>query len=76
MEATFKIKVNEFDIALFEQIQNWIKSNDQSEITISIKSGSSNDSGLLNKSIQEISEGKSKSFSMDELKLYLESNFK
>lgn len=75
MEATFKIKVNEFDIALFERIQSWIKSNGQSEIFISIKSESATEADLLSQSIQEVSEGKTKSFSMDELKLYLESNF-
>ncbi len=79
MEATFKIQANEFDLGLFEKIQQWVKSNGNSEIIISIRDETSDSSitgfGSLNKSIQELAEGNSKTFTMEELKSYLDDNF-
>lgn len=79
MEATFKIQAGEFDLSLFEKIQQWVKSNGNSEIIISIRDETNSSSisgyGSLNKSIQELVEGKSKTFTMEELKSYLDKNF-
>lgn len=79
METTFKIAATEFDIDLFKKIVEWVKNNRESEIIISIKSeSSSNDKNYFNSlhtSIKELSEGKSKTFSMEELEAYLTDNF-
>lgn len=79
MKATFKIQAGEFDLSLFEKIQQWVKSNGNSEITISIMDETNYSSisgyGSLNQSIQELAEGKSKVFTMEELKSYLDKNF-
>lgn len=79
MEATFKITAAEFDINLFKKIEVWIKNNNRSEITINIKDEPSSDDttyfNSLKSAIEELSEGKSKTFSMQELDTYLTSNF-
>lgn len=79
MEATFKITASEFDLNLFKKIEEWVKNNKQSEITISIKNESISDNAAyfnsLKLSIEELSESKGKTFSMEELEAYLTDNF-
>jgi len=79
MEATFKITATEFDLNLFKKIEEWVKNNQQSEIIISIKnevsSGNESYFNSLKSSIEELSKGKSRTFSMEELNTYLTDNF-
>ncbi|MVN20893.1 hypothetical protein [Mucilaginibacter arboris] len=79
MEATFKITAAEFDIELFKKIEGWVKDNKQSEIIISIKKEMPSDNvtyfNSVKSAIKELSEGKSKTFSMEELNAYLTGNF-
>lgn len=79
MEATFKITASEFDLSLFKKIEEWVKTNKQSEIIISIKDENVHDNAtyfdLLKSSIKELEEGKSITFSMEELEAYLTNKF-
>lgn len=81
METIFKITATEFNIQLFKKIEDWVKNNKQSEIIISIKNESSSSSDntfyfdSLKSSVEELSNGKSKIFSMEELEAYLTHNF-
>ncbi|MEX8548951.1 MAG: hypothetical protein V5804_15240 [Mucilaginibacter sp.] len=79
MEATFKITAAEFDLSLFKKIEEWVKSNQQSEITISIKDENASENtpyfDSLKSSINELQEGRSTTFSMEELEAYLANKF-
>ncbi|WP_299285708.1 hypothetical protein [uncultured Mucilaginibacter sp.] len=79
MEAIFKTTAAEFDLSLFKKIEELVKSNQQSEITISIKDDVVLDNtayfNSLRASVKELQEGKSKTFSMEELEAYLKNNF-
>lgn len=80
MEVLFRIKSSEFNEALFEKIKALIKSSD-TEITIAVTESAS--SSILNedpdkyiarikKAEAEIEAGKGTSFSMQELKTFIE----
>ena len=83
MEALIKVPSAKFNIELFEKIKSLIKNEYGLEVTISIRKKDSDlllhETGeeywsRLNKSVQEVKEGKTVIFTMDELDKYLHEN--
>ncbi|HSN07580.1 MAG TPA: hypothetical protein VLS85_01020 [Hanamia sp.] len=84
MEALIKVPSSEFNIELFEKIKSFLKNEYSLEVTISIREKGSdfflNETqeeywNRMDKSVEEVKEGKTIIFTMDELDKYLQKNF-
>lgn len=84
MEALIKVPSAQFNIELFEKIKSLLKNEYGLEVTISIHKKDSNFLlneteeeywNRLNKSVNEVKEGKTVIFTMDELDEYFHKTF-
>lgn len=84
MEAIIRVKPSELKMELLERISRLVEHNEDSDIFIHVMQTNASDTteknpadyyAKLTRSISEMEEGKTTSFTMDELRTYIEHNF-